>query len=85
MVGGVTMLMILCVCVLGDGLISVPDLDPLGLRLQPHTRRIGVARHLGFKAPGHDTVIQVALISETTRYAKPLSIIYSFEGDSFCE
>jgi phosphorylase kinase alpha/beta subunit len=52
---------------LRDGLISVPDLDPLGLRLQPHTRRIGVARHLGFKAPGHDTVIQVALISETTR------------------
>jgi hypothetical protein len=27
-----------------------------------------MARHLGFKAPGHDTVIQVALISETTRY-----------------
>ena len=56
-----------CVCVLGDGLISVPDLDPLGLRLQPHTRRIGMARHLGFTAPGHDTVIQGALISETAR------------------
>jgi phosphorylase kinase alpha/beta subunit len=52
---------------LRDGLISVPDLDPLGLRLQPHTRQSGLARHLGFKAPGHDTVIQVALISETSR------------------
>ena len=54
---------------LHDGLISVADLDPLGLRLPPHTRQRGVARHLGFKAPGHDTIIQVALIAETSRSA----------------
>jgi phosphorylase kinase alpha/beta subunit len=52
---------------LRDGLISVPELDPLGLRLLPHTRQRGVARHLGFKAPGHDVIIQVALIAETSR------------------
>ena len=51
----------------GEGLISVSDLDPLGLRLPPHTRQRGVARHLGFKAPGQDTIIQVALIAETSR------------------
>eukprot|EP00731_Ephydatia_muelleri_P025985 Em0018g85a len=50
-----------------DNLIDVSDCDPLGLHL-PHTaRHRGMARHLGFRAPGHDTVIQVALISETTR------------------
>ena len=27
-----------------------------------------MARHLGFKAPGHETVIQVALIAETARW-----------------
>ncbi|KAL5467658.1 hypothetical protein EMCRGX_G031920 [Ephydatia muelleri] len=52
---------------LKDNLIDVSDCDPLGLHL-PHTaRHRGMARHLGFRAPGHDTVIQVALISETTR------------------
>ena len=52
----------------GDSLITLSDLDPLGLHLPHHARHRGMARHLGFKAPGHDTVIQVALISETTRY-----------------
>lgn len=54
---------------LGDRLLTVNDLDPLGLHLPHHTRHTGMARHLGFKAPGHDTIIQVALIAETTRLA----------------
>lgn len=54
----------------GENLVTVNDLDPLGLHLPHHARHRGMARHLGFKAPGHDTVIQVALISETTRYQK---------------
>lgn len=52
----------------GDSLVTLSDLDPLGLHLPHHSRHRGMARHLGFKAPGHDTVIQVALISETSRY-----------------
>ena len=52
---------------LGDGLLTMSDLDPLGLHLPHHARHSGMAKHLGFKAPGHDTVIQVALISETAR------------------
>ena len=51
----------------GDGLISLMELDPLGLHLPHHARHIGMARHLGFRAPGHNIVIQVALIAESTR------------------
>lgn len=51
----------------GDRLLTLNDLDPLGLRLPHQARNIGMARHLGFRAPGHDTIVQVALISETTR------------------
>ena len=52
---------------LGYGLISLSELDPLGLHVPHHMRHSGMARHLGFRAPGHDVVIQVALISETAR------------------
>ena len=58
-------------CDLGEGLISLSELDPLGLHLshaQHHPSHSDIARLLRFSAPGHDVVIQVALISETTRY-----------------
>ena len=57
-------LFVLC---LEENLISVSELDPLGLHLSHHTGHHSIARPLGFKAPGHDVVIQVALIAETTR------------------
>ena len=54
-------------CDLGEGLISLSELDPLGLHAQHHPSHSDIARPLRFSAPGHDVVIQVALISETTR------------------
>ena len=57
-------------CDLGEGLISLSELDPLGLHLshaQHHPSHSDIALPLRFSAPGHDVVIQVALISETTR------------------
>ena len=50
----------------GDGLISLTELDPLGLHL-PHARRAGMSRHLVCKASRHNIIIQVALIAETVR------------------
>ena len=51
----------------GDGLITVNDLDPLGLHLPIHSRHSGMSRNLGFKVAGHDNIIQVAFIAETAR------------------
>ena len=48
----------------GMDLISLNELDPLGLRLPHHPRHTGISSP---RNPGHDVVIQVALIAETSR------------------
>jgi len=55
-----------CVCA-EEGLISLTELDPLGLHLPHFARKSAMARHLGYRAPGHNQIVQVALIAETVR------------------
>ena len=54
--------------IIGDNLLTPVELDPLGLHLAvAHTRYIPAKQSVHFRSPSSDVLIQVALISESSR------------------
>ena len=52
---------------LEDKLVSPVELDPIGLHLPAAATNMMGGKHLRFRPPGDDILVQVALISESFR------------------